>query len=185
MQPMPMRVLMLAHDITRIGKGRHPSPVDQPCVPSDMVGMQMRAEHDVDVLRLQRQSRQFTKIGRIKHMPGWHGLPLLVVSAAGIDQNVVTRGLHHVTVKAQEHDLRRWIDELRPQPATAIGQYFGSDVRHQRRCLHRKAGQFRHLADLDRPELLSFHVLFFLLQANRFMDASQRQKLLPAGKRHR
>ncbi len=48
---LPVVEFAAADQITRLAKGRHPPSVDLSGVPADMVRMQMRAHHDVDVVR--------------------------------------------------------------------------------------------------------------------------------------
>ena len=45
----PIVELVLAEHVARVREGRHPAAVFQPRVPADMVDMQMRAHHVVDV----------------------------------------------------------------------------------------------------------------------------------------
>ena len=41
-------VFVLVKDVARIGKGRDPAPVNQPCVPTHVIDMQVGAHHVVD-----------------------------------------------------------------------------------------------------------------------------------------
>ena len=45
----PVVEFALAEHVTRVGKSRYPAAVFQPRIPSDVIDMQMRAHHEVDV----------------------------------------------------------------------------------------------------------------------------------------
>src|ERR1700693_5646872 len=46
----PVLEFVLAEHVARVGKSRHPAAALQPRVPSDVIDVQMRAHHEIDVL---------------------------------------------------------------------------------------------------------------------------------------
>ena len=46
----PVVKLAVGEDVARLREGRHPPPVLEPCVPADMVGVQMRAHDEIDIV---------------------------------------------------------------------------------------------------------------------------------------
>jgi hypothetical protein len=103
----------------------------RPRVPADMVGVQMRAHHIVDVVDRQPDGRQFLlEAVAIEHVPKRPGRARLVVADAGIDQNVVVRRLDHKTLDAEQQSVRG-IDKFRLQPGTVLIQDLFRQIREK------------------------------------------------------
>ena len=77
----------LVEDVTRIGKRRHPFAVALHRIPADMIVMQMRAHHHVDVLRPRAGGGQPLQIRLVEPMPERTAGLVLVVAAAAVDQD--------------------------------------------------------------------------------------------------
>src|SRR6516164_6853992 len=65
---LPVFPFLPCKKIVSIGKRRHPSTIDEPRVPADMIGVEMRAQHIVDVLRRKAGGGKVSKIGPILSM---------------------------------------------------------------------------------------------------------------------
>src|SRR5262245_19806031 len=50
--------VLAPEEVTRLGKRRHPRAVLQTRIPADVVEVQVRAHHEVDVMRLQAGARE-------------------------------------------------------------------------------------------------------------------------------
>src|SRR6516164_6052212 len=112
----PMSEFAVGHDVGGLGKSRHPAAVLQPRVPADMVRMQMRAHHVVDVADRDASRRQrFFETVAVHHVPRWSRRTRLVISDAGIDENIVMGRLYEEALDA-DHQPILAIDKLRLQP---------------------------------------------------------------------
>ena len=118
----------LGKDIARVGEGRNPFPVLQLCIPADMVPMEMRAHHIVDLLGLDSDP------GEIRDERGTYAVelrprrPLLVVAEASIDQDRVPPGAHDEAVKAEDQFAGRGIDEARTQQLGVGAHHSGIEI---------------------------------------------------------
>ena len=106
----PVVVFGFAEDIACVGKGRHPTAADQPCIPADVVDMQMRAQHGIDRLGRVAGRGHVREIGIVEVVPGRHRAARFVVADAGIDDDAPRRGFDHEGMHAH------------PQPAFLGGQ---------------------------------------------------------------
>ena len=82
---LPVFPFLPRKQIAGVGKRRLPSAIDEPRVPADMVGMQMRAQHIVDVLGCKARGGKVGEIGPILSMVALLVRALLVVARAGVD----------------------------------------------------------------------------------------------------
>ena len=99
----PIVVLALGEHIAGVGEGRHPSSVFQPRIPADVVDMQVRAHHEVDVCDREARSRERAHIAVVRvHVPLRTIRPRLVVTDATIDQHSMMWRLHDVGLEAQD-----------------------------------------------------------------------------------
>ena len=102
----PVVELASGEDVARLRKGRHPASVFQPGVPSDMIDMQMRAHHEIDVADRKAGGLQRPHIGVVGlHVPFRAQRPRLVVADAAIDQDGVMRRLHDVGLETQDQHV--------------------------------------------------------------------------------
>ena len=81
-------VIGLAEDVFRIGKCRHPAAIVEPRIPADMIDMQVRAQHHVDLFRLHAGRGEPLQIGRVEIVPERAVLAGFVIADAGVDQDL-------------------------------------------------------------------------------------------------
>ena len=115
----PVLVFAAPENVACIGKGRHPAPVLQAGVPADMVGVQMGAEHEVDLFGMYAgRSKTFQVRGflAVPHRPQG---ALLVVADAAVDQNRLPCGAQQKAVETHHHQARV-VDEVGLQPALRL-----------------------------------------------------------------
>ena len=106
-----MRELAPRHDVARIGKGRDPAAVFEPGVPADMIPVQMRAHHVIDILDTDAGAGEIGEKGAPQPMKLRPRRTLLVVAEAGIDQDRVMPGLDDEAVKAEQEVAGRRVDQ--------------------------------------------------------------------------
>src|SRR5262245_51177838 len=87
--PLPVGEFAAGHDVAGIWEGRDPAPIVEPGVPADMVPVQMRAHHIIDILGLDPYRREVSEIRRAHPMKLRPCRALLVVAETGVDQNRV------------------------------------------------------------------------------------------------
>ena len=90
--------------ITRVGERRHPAAVLHLRVPADMIVMQVRAHHEVDLLRPRAGRGEPLKPGRVEHAPPRPRRPHAIVAAARVDQDLLPADLKQPAMHA-EFDL--------------------------------------------------------------------------------
>ena len=106
--------LAIGEHILRLREGRHPAAVLEPRVPADMVDVQVRAHHVVDVVDAEAGGREvLLEAVALHHVPERPRRPRLVVADAGVDQDVVVRRLDHVALDAEHHLARCRIEAVR------------------------------------------------------------------------
>src|SRR5215472_15652231 len=110
MHALPVCELAARHDVARIRKRRDPAAVLEPGIPADMVPMQMRAHHVVDIFDCDPGSAEIGDIRRAQPMKLRPARALLVVAEAGINEDSVPPGLDDEAVKAEEKVAGRLID---------------------------------------------------------------------------
>src|SRR5262245_19558055 len=99
----PVFPILPCKQIAGVGKCRHPSATDEPRVPADMVSMEMRAQHIVDVLGRKARGGKVGEIGPILSMVALLVWALIVVARAGVDQDGRTSRPYHRAVKRKDH----------------------------------------------------------------------------------
>ena len=122
----PEGVFLGAEDVFRLGEGRHPAAILQPGVPPDMIDMQMRAHHVVDLFHRNAGGGEvlLPDIGGFL-VPEGPRRAVLVVADAGIDQDVMVRRLDQIALDAEPQLAAGRIQ--RPQlfqPGPVFGQGF-------------------------------------------------------------
>ena len=80
-----------------------------------MIDMQMGQHDEIDIFRRQPERRQPLQIRRLQTVEGRLSGPLLVVAAAGIDQDVVPAGADHVAFHAADQAAQRGREKMRHQ----------------------------------------------------------------------
>jgi len=126
----PVIEFLLREDVARLREGRDPATVLQPRVPADVIDMQMRAHHEVDVIDREPRGVESTQIRVVGlHVPFRPIGARLVVADAAVDQNGMVRRLHHVGLEAQQQDVLV-IQRLRfAHPCPVLGQHFARQPR--------------------------------------------------------
>ena len=84
---VPVGVVGARKQVLCVRERRHPAPVAQHRIPADVVGMQVRAQHQVDVLGRDAGGAQALQIRRVELMEAMRPRPVLVIAAAGIEQD--------------------------------------------------------------------------------------------------
>ena len=114
LQHRPVLVLPASEEIAGIRKGGYPLAVDQPCIPTDMIEVQMRAEHEVDVIGSEARVLQvFEKVAR--HVRKDVELALAIGADTGVEHDAVLRRAHDEALEGDDHlAFRR--REMRLQP---------------------------------------------------------------------
>jgi len=113
--PRPMRELDAAHQIARIWEGRDPASVDQHRVPSDMVDMEMGANHGVDRLARIAGGGEICQKAAVELVPIRDSPVLLVVTETGVHEDPPARRFGNERVNAHL-EAPVLIDEIWPQP---------------------------------------------------------------------
>ena len=107
---LPMREFPAGHYVARIGESRDPTPIVEPSVPADMVPVQMRAHHVVDILGLDSDACEIGEIRCVHPMKLGPRRALLVVAEAGVDQDRVLPSFDDESMKAEDEPAARRID---------------------------------------------------------------------------
>src|SRR5215470_9014731 len=127
----PVGPLLLGHHVLGVGERRHPAPVLEARVPSDVVGVEVGAQHVVHLLRahpgLGEALQILTARGHVPVRPR----PPLVVAHAGVDH-------HGVVARAKEERLHRERQRIRPRIHGPAGEpppigrpLLGGDLREE------------------------------------------------------
>ena len=102
----PVIKLALGEHVARLREGRHPASVFQSRVPADMIDMQMRAHHEIDVADGNARGAERAHVGVVGlQVPFRAQRPRLVVADAAIDQDGVVRRPHDVGLEAQDQHV--------------------------------------------------------------------------------
>ncbi len=96
----------LGEHIARVGKGRHPFAVLLPRVPADVVVVQMRAHHHVDLLGPRAGGGKALEKGLVEHVPERAAGLVLLVAAAGVDEDFLAADLQQPAMHGQPHGAR-------------------------------------------------------------------------------
>src|SRR5262249_10133217 len=106
--------------IAGVGKRRHPSAIHETCVPAHMIGVEMRAQHIVDVLGCETRGGKVGEIGPILLMVALLLWALLVIARAGVDEDGRAWRPYHRAVKRKDHQAAVRIQQrrLKPTPVT-------------------------------------------------------------------
>src|SRR2546430_17662822 len=104
-----MLELAAGHDVARIGKSRDPPPVFEARVPADMIPVQVRAHHVVDILDVDSCVCEIGEEGSSQPVELRPRRTLLIIAEAGIDQDRVMSGLENEAVKAEDELAGYWV----------------------------------------------------------------------------
>ena len=81
------RVLLARKNVAGVRERRHPPPVFEPCIPTGMVHMKVRAQHDIHVLWRTVRGTEAIQIWIVQTMPEFKIGPFLIVAEAGVNQD--------------------------------------------------------------------------------------------------
>src|SRR5262249_43801973 len=102
-------------------------PVEEPSVPTDVIGMQMRAQYIVDVVRRKAGGSKVGEIGPILSVIAWLLWALLVIARAGVDQDDRVRRSYQRAVKGKDDQAAGRVHQRRLKPAPVpfddLGRY--------------------------------------------------------------
>ena len=99
---LPVLPLLTGEEVTGIRERRHPSAVEQARVPTDVIGMEMRAQHVVDVFGCETGGGEIREIGPIFPMIAQLVRAFLVVPRASVDKDGRAPGLNNNAVKGED-----------------------------------------------------------------------------------
>src|SRR5262245_17769383 len=124
---LPVLPFLPRKQIAGIGERRHPPPVEEPSVPTDVIGMQMRAQYIVDVFGRKACGSKVGEIGPILSVIAWLLWALLVIARAGVDQDDRVRRSYQRAVKGKDDQAAGRVHQRRLKPAPVpfddIGRY--------------------------------------------------------------
>ena len=143
----PVIVFDLVEQVVRIGKCRHPAPVDQPGVPADMIGMQMSTHDDIDVFRGDALRAQIIHPRPFLAMPVRPDGPVLVVADAGIDQDGQALCPDDIAPESHDDVACFRIDAVRLQPAAVPVHRVPGRIGIQFKWIAVNSLPFHHAAD--------------------------------------
>jgi len=93
----------IGEDVAGVRECWHPTPILQPRVPADVVGVQMDTHHIIDIPDRNAGRRQCRYVGLVGlHMPTRSGRSVLVVANAAINQHHMVGRPHEVRLKAED-----------------------------------------------------------------------------------
>ena len=170
-------VLGPGEQILGVRKGRDPAPVTQHRVPADVIGVQMGAEHDVDVLRRGAGLTQAREIRRVAPVEARQARPLLVIAAAAVEQDRVPIGADEPGVHAGDEPIVLGRVVMRYQPRQVPPQQLALEAGEI--LLGREAGESNlllHARDAHRADGPGRHVRRLLVART---DACTRMRRQP------
>src|SRR5262249_43364298 len=125
---LPVLPFLSRKQIAGIGERRHPPAVDKPSVPTDMIGVQMCAQHVVDIFGRKTCGREVGEIGPILSMIARLLWAFLVITRAGIDQDGRVWRLYHRAVEGKDDQAAGRVHNRRLKPAPVSFDYLGRYV---------------------------------------------------------
>ena len=144
----PVLVFALREEVLRVREGRNEVVADLHRVPADVVKVEMRAHHVVDLLPL-HDHLEVLEEARLERPHLHRQRP--VVPHAGVDDDRLAAGLDDQGVD-REHDLPLFVHEVGLEPALVRLQPIGIDVRDQRLGRQRRL-LLEHPGHLHAPDL--------------------------------
>lgn len=145
----PELVLRPRRQVARAREGRHPGTVDLTGVPSDVVGVQMGEDHQIDVLGGEPDVREACEVVRTELVPGGVG-PRLAVADPGVDEDAQTVHDQREAVTVEVQDAVR-VREVGAQPVV-FGDHAGGGGREQPRSGRGRQGHLVDPVDGDVPD---------------------------------
>jgi len=73
--------------MTSAREGRHPAPAVEPCVPADVIDVQVGADHEIHRLGWHTGGAEVVEKRRVQHVKRWVAAPVLVVADAGVHEH--------------------------------------------------------------------------------------------------
>ena len=153
----------LVEHVARVREGRHPFAVFLLRVPADVVVMQMRAHHQVDLLRPCAGGGEPLQVIDVEHVPPRPARLDLVVAAAAVDEDFLAADLQEPAMHAEHDQAFAGIVVMRRQPAFVLGHMRVGEVREDvAQRIAREIGfldaRDGGLPDREGPQLFAFDV---------------------------
>src|SRR5579863_3538130 len=117
-QVLPVLPFAPPEEVSRLGKGGHPSTVDEPRIPAHVIEMQMRAQHIGDLPGREARAAQILEKG-VLHVAEHVEFTLPVVADAGVDHHGTALRAQHEALEGDDHAAGRRC-EVRHQPAELL-----------------------------------------------------------------
>src|SRR6187399_1354313 len=117
----PEGKLAIRHHVPGLRKRRYPPPILQPRVPADVIPVQMRAHHIIDILEPDTHGLEslFETVA-VHHVPERPCRARLVIADTRIDQDGVLRRLDQEALYTKNEPLGCGIDECRLEPGAVL-----------------------------------------------------------------
>src|SRR6516165_10420146 len=108
-------------------------------VPADVIGVQMRAHHVIDITHRETGVRQslFEAVA-VQHVPEWACRPRFVIADASVDQDVLTRHLYDKALNAKHQAVLR-VNKLRLEPGPVFLEQFLAKLREETQRIKERA----------------------------------------------
>ncbi len=103
-------------------ESRLPAAVLQLRVPAEMIVMQMRAHHHVDLVRPRARGGEPVEPRRIEHVPPRPHRPRFLIAAAGVDQDFAAIDLQQPAMDAELEFAACRIVVIRREPMAVLGK---------------------------------------------------------------
>src|SRR5215472_12044164 len=146
---LPVLPFLARKEVAGVREGRYPSAVEEPRVPTDVIGVQMRAQHIVDMLLRKAGGGEIGEIRPILPVISQLVRALLVIARASVDQNGRPRRLYDCAVKREDHKTAGRVHQRRFEP----GPMSRNDLRRRLGMNHGRLEQrsleLKHTGDFD------------------------------------
>ena len=118
----PELVFAAAKHVAGVREGRHPAAVLKPCVPADVVGVQVGAKDVVDAVRRGTGRFQAVEEAGLQMAPVGPGAALLAVAHAATDPDTLAADLDHPGMHAEQDAPPDRVIVTRCHPAEVVLQ---------------------------------------------------------------
>ena len=130
-------------EVAGIGEGGHPAAVDAAGVPADVVGVQVGAEDDVDVLGREAGGGEGIEPEAVGlAVPDGAVRQVLVVADAGVDEDGVVGGPDDEGLEAED-DAVLGVEGVGGEPVAVLGEQVGGECGGRSRARERSPGSSR------------------------------------------
>ena len=99
----------MGEDILCVWKCRHPTAINEACVPTTVIRVQMGTEHVINVFGLHTSGRELDEpVFIAARVPPGRFCISLVAAAAGVYENNMVSGPHQVRLNGHHHEAGVW-----------------------------------------------------------------------------